>query len=568
MNKRIKVIFSIFCIWLVLVGLRLWSLQVVNHKHYIELAQRNRIRIVRISASRGRIFDRNGILLVDNKVATQLVVIAEEILDKEELIKKLSSITSFRPEYIIKKIKENIFKPFIPAVLADNMDEQMLVRVSEARPVLSGISVQVRPIRNYLFGEVMSHLIGYVGEVTQEELRKGYRWNDIIGRTGIEKTYDVKLQGSVGYKEMQVDHRGNIDRVLNTIEPCQGSDIFLTIDSRLQELLCKLFDKKSGAGIVMNPQTGEVLAIMSVPGFPPNKFISPVKADVVSRIFQDKRRPMINRAVQGLYAPGSVFKIVVALAALEEGVITRKKLFYCDGEFKLGNASFGCWGKHSWVDLSKAIKKSCNEYFYQVGLKCGQAPIVDVARRFGLGKKTGIELPGEKKGLLPKKDIDWYPGDTVNLSIGHGHILVTPIQIACMVSAIANGGTYYRPRLVMGEESDSVEVEIDRDYLDLVKKALLRVVKEPDGTGHRAYVKGLDIAGKTGTVELKKGKTVTWFVGFAPFSDPQAVVVIVTEGGESGGVTAAPIAQKVFKEWMDIQKESTIHDLSRQVEKG
>lgn len=572
MNKRIKIIFSLFCVWLVLAGLRLWFLQVVNHERYIELAQRNRIRIVRIPASRGRIFDRNGIVLVDNKVATQLVIVAKDILDKEQLVKELASITSFQPEYIIEKIKENIFRPFIPAVLADNMDSEMLVRVSEAKPALPGIAVQVRPIRNYLFGEAMSHLIGYVGEVTQEELKMGYRWDDIIGRTGIEKTYDIELQGEVGYKKMQVDHRGNIDRILNAIEPRRGSDIFLTIDSRLQTLLYELFGKRSGAGVVVDPETGEILAIMSAPGFPPNKFISPVKVDVVSQIFRDKHRPMINRAVQGLYAPGSVFKIVVALAALEEGVITRKKLFYCDGEFKLGNASFGCWGKHGWVDLSKALKKSCNEYFYQVGLKCGHAPIVDVARRFGLGKRTGIALPEEKKGLLPDTltglqeptltglqkpdDIDWYPGDTVNLSIGHGHILVTPIQIACMVSAIANGGTYYRPKLVMNEENDSIEVKIDSDYLDLVKKALLQVVSEPDGTGHRAYVEGLEIAGKTGTVELKKGETFTWFTGFAPFCDPQVVVVIVTEGGESGGVTAAPIAREVFKEWKELKAKN------------
>ena len=485
---------------------------------------------------------------------------ADEIEDRKTLTEELASITNFQPEYIIRKIKESVFKPFIPAVLAEDMNEKMLVRISEAKPGLPGIALQIHPVRDYLFGEVMSHLIGYVGEVTQEELTQGYRWDDVIGRTGIEKAYDTRLQGELGYREVQVDHRGNIDRVLRIIEPKRGMDLYLSVDSRLQRILYEGFDERCGTGVVMNPQTGEVLSIVSVPGFPPDEFVSPVKEDVVSKIFRDSRRPMLNRAVHGLYPPGSVFKVVVALAALEEGVIDRKTLFYCDGKFNLGNTLFKCWSKHGWVDLSNGLKKSCNEYFYHVGLKVGPTAVIDMARRFGLGRSSGIALPGEKKGLLPRKDMEWYPGDTVNLSIGHGHILVTPIQIACMVSAVANGGIYYKPKLVIDEKGEGMVINIDKEYLDLVKQGLLRVVKEPDGTGHLSYVKGLDIAGKTGTVELKKGKNITWFVGFAPFENPQIVVVVVTEEGESGGLTAAPIAREVFKEWKDIQKRVTSNE--------
>jgi penicillin-binding protein 2 len=268
---------------------------------------------------------------------------------------------------------------------------------------------------------------------------------------------------------------------------------------------------------------------------------------------------MLNRAISGLYPPGSIFKIIVALAALEKGVITKKTLFYCDGEFQLGNTKFRCWEKngHGWVDLSNALKKSCNEYFYQLGLKTGPRAILDMAGRFGLGQATGIKISWEKDGLLPTVESRWFSGDTVNLSIGHGKILVTPIQIACLISAVANGGTLYRPRLILSEESEGVQIDIDKEYIDLVKGGLLRVVNEADGTGHRAYISGLDVAGKTGTVELKRStrpkawvgrkRNICWFAGFSPYADPQIAVVIVTEEGESGGTTAAPIAQKVIK---------------------
>lgn len=549
MDRRIKIIFISFCVWFTIVGFKLWYMQVLCKTRFLEMSHANRTRLVRLPSARGRIYDRNGRLMADNKAATQLVVIVDEVGDKQALAGDISYLTGISPEYILKKIKENIFKPFISAVLASDMNDEALVKVSESRWRLPGIAIQISPVRDYLFGEICSHLIGYVGEVGREELDSGYSWGDIVGRIGIERAWDRELRGTGGYKEVQVDYRGDVDRILRIVEPQIGESIHLTIDSTLQEELYSAMKGKKGAGVVMDPNTGEILALVSTPGFDPNLLVSPVKEDVVARLFMDKSRPMVNRAISGLYPPGSLFKIIVALAALEKGVISKKTLFYCDGEFQLGNTRFKCWEKkgHGWVDLSSALKKSCNEYFYQTGLKVGVSAIVDMAGRFGLGQYTGIEIPGEKEGLLPKEDKPkWYTGDTVNLSIGHGKILVTPIQIACLISAIANDGTLYKPRLIMGEKPEGVQIDIDKKHIDLVKNGLFRVVNEPDGTGHRAYVNGLDISGKTGTVELKeKGRprNICWFAGYSS----QIAVVIVVEAGEGGGATAAPVAQRVFK---------------------
>lgn len=534
-------------------------MQVLCKTRFLEMSRANRTRLVRLPSARGMIYDRNGRLIADNKAATQLVVIVDEIGDKEVLAGDISYLSSLSPEYILKKIKENMFKPFIPAVLASDMNDEALVKVGESRWRLPGVAIQAVPIRDYLLGEIYSHLIGYVGEANKDDLNIGYSWGDTVGRIGIEKVWDRQLRGTDGYKEVQVDYRGDVDKILRTVEPHIGESIHLTIDSALQEELYNAMKNKRGAGIVMDPNTGEILALVSTPGFNPNLLVSPVKEDVVARLFMDRTRPMVNRTINGLYPPGSIFKIIVALAALEKGVITKKTLFYCNGEFQLGNTRFKCWEKngHGWVDLSNALKKSCNEYFYQTGLKAGVNDIVDMAKRFGLGQYTDIEIPGEKEGLLPKEnESKWYTGDTVNLSIGHGKILVTPIQIACLISAIANGGILYKPILIMDEKPVGTQVDIDKEYMDLIKGDLYRVVNEPDGTGHRAYIDGLDVAGKTGTVELKeKGRVrnICWFAGYSS----QIAVVILVEEGESGGTTAAPVAQRVFKKYDFLTRAKT-----------
>ncbi len=559
MNRRIKVVFVLFCISFLIIALKLWSIQILHEVRFQKMSIRNRTRLVRLPSGRGQIYDRRGRLLVDNQAATQLVVVAAGLEDKRQVAQEVSVLTRLRPEYILEKIRESIFRPFIPVVLAGNMNEEMLVRVAEAKWYLPGIDIQIAPIRNYLMGKTAAHVIGYIGRVQQGDLRDGYGLSDIVGRTGIERAYDKQLRGEDGHKEVQVDYRGNIDKVLQVTQPVTGPSLFLTIDADIQQELYEALDDFCGAGVVMDPRSGAVLAMASVPAFNPNKFTSPVKEDVVSDLFRNKKHPLVNRAISGMYAPGSVFKIIVALAALEDNKITADTLFFCNGSLPLGDTLFHCWrrGGHGWLDLGNALKRSCNVFFYKTGLRIGPGPILDMAARFGLGRKTGINLLGEQAGYLFDYDSgrdNWYPGDTVNLSIGHGRILVTPIQMASFISLVANGGILYKPKLVLDSPSRGDVVGIDKKHLELVKQGLFRVVNDAAGTGHRAYVKGLDIAGKTGTVELKKGqdKNVCWFIGFCPFNDPQVALAIVVEGGESGGQTAAPIARRIFGKWKKI----------------
>ena len=555
MNKRIRVVFVLFCICFMAIVLKLWSIQILHESRFQKMSIRNRIRLVRLPSGRGQIYDCRGRLLVDNKAATQLVIVAAGLDDKDQLVEEVAALTQLRPEYILEKIKESIFSPFIPVVLAGNMNDKMLVKVAEAKWHLPGIDIQIAPIRNYLIGKTAAHLIGYVGRVQSSDLRCGYSLNDIVGRTGIERAYDKQLRGEDGHKEVQVDYRGNIDMVLKVVPPATGPSLFLTIDADIQKELYHALDGYRGAGVVMDPRTGAVLAMVSTPGFDPNKLISPVKQDVVTGLFRNKEYPLVNRAISGMYAPGSAFKIIVALAGLEDNVITADTLFYCNGSLPLGDTIFHCWKKtgHGWLDLDNALKGSCNVFFYQVGLKLGPKPILSMAARFGLGRKTGINLPGEEEGLLLGQ-ADWYPGDTANLSIGHGKILVTPIQIASFISSVANGGILYKPKLVLDTFSQGRPVGIRKEHLDLVKQGLFRVVNDHAGTGHQAYVRGLDIAGKTGTVELKKGegKNVCWFTGFCPSAFPRVALAVVVEEGESGGQTAAPIARRIFRKWREI----------------
>lgn len=567
MEGRIKLVFVFFCIWLFVIGAKLWYMQVLEQGKFQKLSTRNRTRIVRLPSGRGKIYDREGRILADNKAATQLIVMADNIENIEDVQNKISGVIDLSPEYILKKIKENLYRPFIPAVLASNMSEETLVSIAEAKWQFPGIiDIQIVPIRDYVLKDIAAHLIGYVSQVGKGDLEDGYILGDIIGRTGIEEFYDKDLQGENGYKEMQVDYKGSIDKVLGVVPPETGNSIYLNIDLDLQEELFNAMENKRGAGVVINAQTGEVLALISIPSFDPNLLISPVKQSVLEDVFMNKEHPLINRAISGLYPPGSIFKIIVALAALEQNSVTNETLFYCDGVFSLGNTNFRCWKKegHGWMDLSNALKRSCNIYFYQTGLKCGPKSIVQMAERFGLGKRTGIDLPGEKTGALGDEDLKrnkWYAGDTVNLSIGHGKILVTPMQMAVMIAAIGNGGILYKPELFSGAESEGSVIEINEELVNLVKQGLFRVVNESSGTGHTAFIEGVDAAGKTGTVELKEDKknsNICWFAGFAPYKDPEIAVVVVIEEGDSGGRTAAPVAKRVLKKWYD-KKTKTIN---------
>jgi penicillin-binding protein 2 len=450
--------------------------------------------------------------------------------------------------------------------------------VEERRLDLPGIGLHVRHIRAYPSGGTAATLLGYVGEVNQAQLAReefrDFRPGESLGQAGVERRYDAFIRGIDGGEELEVDARGRAVRLVSRIEPRSGSNIFLTIDKHIQEAAEAAFAGKKGTVIAMNPTTGEILAMVSRPSYDPNLFAQHLTGEEWQRIASDPNHPLQNRAFQAQYPPGSIFKLMVAIAGLESGALTPDTKFYCPGVFHLGNVKFDDWkkGGHGTLDLRGAIVNSCNVYFYQAGLRVGIEEMVRVSRAFGLGEPPGLGLGDEARGHLPnpqprrRGQPGWSAGNTVVSSIGQGLVVTSPMQLLSMVSAIANGGTIYRPWVVQkiaalsGEILDEYEPEpirqvpVKPETLAFIRQAMLGVVNE--GTGVRAKMAGMAIAGKTGTAQVvRKGegkgqadlKDHGWFVSFAPVDNPQIAVVVLVENGGFGGQVAAPVAKAVYE---------------------
>jgi penicillin-binding protein 2 len=438
---------------------------------------------------------------------------------------------------------------------------------------LPGVIVEVEPQRTYPTSTFAAHLLGYVREVSDEQMKGGrYRRGDMIGQSGLERLLDEYLRGRDGGERIEVDALGRPVQVMRREEPDPGAQVITTIDRRIQEAAERAMAGKAGSVVVMDPRNGDVLALTSSPAFPLDRLTGNLDRDEWVRLVRDPMSPLMNRALQGLYPPASVFKIIVAAAGLQEGSLTPMDHIYCNGEFTLGNWTFKDWkpGGHGHVDLNQSIAQSCDIFFYQAGLKVGGDMMAKYAQAFGLGSPTGIDLGGERFGLVPfspaqrqRAKRSWLPGDTVNMSIGQGQLLVTPLQIARMMAAVANGGVMWKPRLVQrveradgtlayGSSSQMTErVELSPVVWAFLRHSLAAVVK--DGTGALARLPGVDIAGKTGTAQTisksdsSKGQDHAWFASFAPVDDPQYVVVVLVERGGKGGGVAAPIARQIYE---------------------
>ncbi|MFC1657241.1 penicillin-binding protein 2, partial [Candidatus Moduliflexota bacterium] len=456
-----------------------------------------------------------------------------------------------------------------------------------------GVMIEVEPRRSYPFGPLAAHLLGNVGQISQRELEArhgdGYRIGDYIGKKGIEKLFDGKLKGEDGALRVEVDSLGREIRVLASREPRPGGNVTLTLDLGLQQVTDRVLEGKAGAVVVLDPRSGEVLAASSSPVIDPNKFIQSLSREEWAEVERDGRHPLQNRIVQAQYPPGSVFKIVTALAALEKGVVDEKTTFTCRGAFRFGKRSYGCWKKsgHGEVDLHRALVESCDIFFYQVGIKVGIDAIALYARELGLGKATGFALGGEASGLVPSqnwkkraKGEPWYPGETLSASIGQGYNLVTPLQMAVLTGVLASDGKLFRPlivrsvtdvdgnRALTSESGEMRKVEISPRSLHLVKKALHGVVNERHGTGRAAAVEDLDVAGKTGTaqvVRLPKGegrkdiedipmrfRDHAWFISYAPSGKGQVAIAVVVEHGGHGGSASAPLVKEILNEMKNL----------------
>jgi len=598
LRRRCKFLFVFLAIAFVGLTARLVFLQIVQGERYTYLSENNRIRIKRVPGTRGMIFDREGQLLVDSRPSFDLIFVPEDSGERpENTLKLLAGYLRRDPGELLKIFEENKNRAaFDELVLGRDIDWPAVVAVETHQLDLPGVSLRARPRRNYSDGPMAAHVLGYLGEINQKQLKnlkdQGYVIGDEIGQYGLERRWEELLRGQSGGQQVEVDALGRRVRVLHEVTDVPGYTVHLTLDRQLQETAYEALKGKEGTIVALDVNSGAVLALASTPAFDPNTFARGIKSDEWTGLIKDQLRPLSNRATQGQYPPGSTFKIVMSIAGLEEGVIQPESFIQDPGFYSFGNRSFRDWkkGGHGAVNLHKAIVESCDTYFYQLGPKLGVDRIAKWAHAFGLGEKTGIALDDERTGTIPdtewkrkKYRQPWFPGETVSVAIGQGYVTVTPLQLANMVAAVANGGKLYRPYVVNKVESvdgSTVReygpelirtIELKPDTLKRVRTALADVVSAPGGTGGAARSQVVSIAGKTGTaqvVEMKGGYVKTeqlayfnrdhaWFVSYAPVENPQVAIAVLVEHGGHGGDAAAPMAKKVFEKFIEIQKQNT-----------
>jgi penicillin-binding protein 2 len=597
-NRQLKKVTLLVIIVFGILVIRLWFLQIVNGSIFRTKSEINRIHLQDIPPFRGQIFDRNGEILVDNRPSYDLFVIPEEVLDRERLVENLSRLIHLDSQKIVKKIGEaSPSQPFKPVCIKRDISRDELAKVETYRFNLPGVMTKVSPKRRYIWGDFACHLLGYLGEISEDQLKNGQfienKPGDLVGKQGVEMKLQPFLSGVRGGEQVEVDATGRIIRVISQKRSIPGANIYLTIDKNLQALAEKFLMGKEGAIIALDPSNGEVLAAASSPFFDPNIFVGGIDEATWREIVSTKKFVLQDRVVSGVYPPGSVFKIVIALAGLEEGLIDPKEKVFCNGHHYVGRREYRCWRKHGhgMINLHRAIVESCDVYFYTMGQRLGVEKIAHYAKKFGLGKETGIGLGNEKEGLIPTNEwklktwgIPWQAGETVCMAIGQSFVLVTPIQMAVLVSALFNGGNLYEPKVTLFAEKPGSgksqefepkltgKIEIKAEHMELVREALIGVVNESGGTGFRARLKGTAVAGKTGTaqvVSIKKDSDKSaevpeslrdhaWFVAVAPAHDPKIAVSVVIEHGGHGGRAAAPIAREIIRAYLNSVKNQVL----------
>lgn len=571
-------------------AIRLWYLQVKEGDYYRELAENNRIRSVKSPAPRGTILDRLGIKLAENRPGFDLYLIPEDVKDWPRTKTLLKSLVGIEPETIDEKLEQAKSRPPFQAVkLREDLTWEDTVKIESYKFEMPGIMLDVTPKRHYLYSEAIAHLIGYLGEISEKELKdqkgKKYSPGDLTGKYGLERTLEGDLRGIDGSKDVEVDALGRKISVVNVTTPYPGNDVQLTIDVRTQVAAWAALKDRVGAAIAIEPSTGKILAMVSTPAFDPNSLSTGISREEWKSIIENPFNVMNNRVLQGLYPPASTYKPIHAAAALEENVITPSTIIYSGPSFWFGNREYRDWKKegHGKISVHRAIVESSDTFFYQVGLRMGVDRLAKYTKTFGFGTKTGIELGGEKSGIVPSTEwkraaykARWYDGETISVSVGQGYMLTTPLQLADAYAAIANGGTLYVPKIVneiktpMGKVIREFYPEkkgtlgVSEKTLSIVKDALQGVVNEDGGTAVSLKSANLKIAGKTGTAQvsrlIKRVKNVesiaykfrdhAWFAGYAPYDDPKIAVVVIVEHGGFGASAAAPVAREIFKAYL------------------
>ena len=596
LKKRTDIATLVIIFFIAVIIARLWFLQIYSGSQYREKADNNRVRMLDIIAPRGNILDAEGRTIITNRPSFNIVWVKEDSPDPDEIIKQLSLILNEEIAVLLKKVREAADNPkHIPILLKEDIDWKTLVYIENNHYDLPGVRIEVLPRRNYLFEDLASHMIGYTGEVNQQELGERqwehYQPGDQIGKRGFEKFYEEELRGEKGTVYMEVDAHGFEQRQLKGKEPLPGNDLQLTIDLDLQREAENAMEGKAGAVIAMDVNSGRILAFASAPPVHLEDFVGGISTKNWQRLLEDIKRPLVHKTIQGQYPPGSTYKIVTALAGLSKGVINSNTVYYCSGSMAFGNRRYGCWkaGGHGPVSLHRALAESCDVYFYKVGLLVGVDALAEYANNLGLGHKTDIAFEYEKSGLIPTanwkklaKGEPWQEGETLSIAIGQGFNLVTPLQVCQMTSTLANGGILYKPLLVEkiidpeGQIIKKIEPEVDVElvgldkYLALIRDGLVGAVNDRHGTGKEARLKDITVAGKTGTaqvVTMAKFKEVdeedvaykhrdhAWFTSFAPAENPEIAVTVLVEHGGHGGSAAAPVAKRVLEKYFAKKNE-------------
>jgi len=574
---------------------RMYQLQLVEHEIYTTLSDKNRVQVQSVAPPRGLIYDRNGELLAENRPVFSVTLVPELVGDMDQALASLGQLVSVSEEDLerFRRRLEERRRPYQALPLRYDLNEQEIARLAVHRHELPGVEVAAELVRYYPHGELTAHALGYVGRINREELQRidpvNYAGTNYIGKSGVERFYKELLHGQVGYEHVETNARGRTLRVLERQNPVPGEDIELHMDLRMQRLAHELLDGRRGAIVAVEPSTGGLLALASVPGFDANQFVTGISVDAYRELSQSRDNPLFNRALRGQYPPGSTLKPMLAVAGLDSGATTRDKTIWDPGYFRLqsGGRPWRDWkrGGHGWVDLKDSVAQSCDIYFYEMAVEMGVDTMHDYLSKFGFGEDATLDVSGALSGIVPSRDWKravhnepWYPGDSVNLGIGQGFMLATPLQLATATSVIANRGTWSEPRLLKGVMGDVTVDEVlprqthesitlqNPDTWEFVADAMAEVMHGAKGTA-RGAARGASyrMAGKTGTAQVfslaedeeyeeeeirERLRDHALFVGFAPVNTPKIAVAVIVENGGSGSGTAAPVARAMFDAWL------------------
>lgn len=591
-HRRIVSIGVLIALVMLLLIVRLWYIQVTRSDYYREKAEQNRLRIHEEPAPRGLILDRRGRVLVENELAFSLVLRREYMHNKERLLQVLQRYFGLERQQVEAKLEEYRSVPVVfPITLKNRLKFKEIAFVESHQQSFPELSLDNVSTRHYVYGPMASHLLGYTGEITPRELERtefaGLKPGDVIGKNGLEREYNRRLMGRKGVVRLYTNSIGQTTGILDKIPPQNGQDLRLSLDLDLQQEAEKQMADYTGALVALDPRTGEIYCMVSKPEFDPNIFTGNLTPQAWKELIENPHKPLQNKVIRGTYSPGSIFKVLVALAGLGEGEITPQTSFFCGGQTNLLGRIVHCWnaGGHGEVHLIDAITNSCNIYFYNVGLKLGVDRIHHWALLAGFGRKTGIDLPGEQSGLIPSTawkertyHRPWYTGETVSVAIGQGAVSVTPLQVASFMAAVARNRVPPKPTLLYGGDASATAGKplFPVDSWRIVEEGMEDVVSR--GTGTRARLPGIRVAGKTGTAQVISTKTAeqmddyekrfkehSWFACFAPVDNPRIAIAVIVEHGGHGGAVAAPLAAGVLEKYFQLYPEpagSTVKEVA------